>query len=396
MVPKAEKRIRLRIPRLDVRAEPVRGYDTSAQRCLLKERYLSHTYQFVPCAKKKWLPFGHYPFRIRFFYVCNKRCYEFSIIYTTNNRRTTTRSRTTDNLLALLQSAVQRLDQVVGVLDSARHPDEPVCNSHLQSVLLDHVRVGHYRTRREDRLRGTEILAQGPGALDFVHQFHGVAGHLEPQHGTMNSVLVVLVGERFLRMLRARICHRSHLRVRLQPLRDFGSGFALSPDAQVHGLHGLQDRERHLRGHDVSVHVLAEFDRLEEFLRLGHDRATRPDVVPVVELGQRLHRQIAAPVQGFQHHWRRERRVATVQRPELVGDLRHLLQIHQPQHGVGRRLGPHQFGVGPHRLANRLVVLEIHERKLNAVLLELDTTQPVGTTVRAIGDHAVVTFLQEG
>ena len=40
----------------------------------------------------------------------------------------------------------------------------------------------------------TEILAQGPGALDFVHQFHGVAGHLEPQHGTMNSVLVVLVG----------------------------------------------------------------------------------------------------------------------------------------------------------------------------------------------------------
>merc|ERR1712060_169272 len=108
------------------------------------------------------------------------------------------RPRTPKDASTTFQVEIQSLDQVPGVFDAARHTDEAICDPHLETVFLQHVRVRHHGAGRDDALCGTEVLAETPRPLNVVHEPGAglrPTNDVEPQHAPMHAIPMVLVGE---------------------------------------------------------------------------------------------------------------------------------------------------------------------------------------------------------
>lgn len=78
----------------------------------------------------------------------------------------------------------------------------------------------------------------------------------------------------------------------------------------------------------------------------------------------------------------------------IVGHLGDDIQIDKRQNGVGGSLGKDHLRVGLHVPFDLLGVAEIAKCVLNTKVCEMLTRDTVGTSVRAVGDDAVVPSLQ--
>lgn len=85
----------------------------------------------------------------------------------------------------------------------------------LSPVFLEHVGVGHDRRARQDGLRGPQVLAEAPWPLHRVHQLapgRGSSLDLEPEHGAMDAVPVLGVGQGLLgEASQSRVAYDVHL-----------------------------------------------------------------------------------------------------------------------------------------------------------------------------------------
>mmetsp|Transcript_1429 Transcript_1429/g.3098 ORF Transcript_1429/g.3098 Transcript_1429/m.3098 type:complete len:272 (+) Transcript_1429:443-1258(+) len=255
------------------------------------------------------------------------------------------------------------------------------------------------RRAGDDRLGGTQVLAQGPRTLARVHQTTTCVGaslDLKPEHPPVQPVLVLLVGQLLLReALEARVHHFVHLGVLLEELRHSLRRRALLPHPQGHGLGGLQLVEGHLRRHDVAQDVLVEVHGVVELLGLAHHRPANSDVVAVVELGRRLDDDVGAQVEGFHDEGRGEGAVAHVHEAPGLGQLRDGLDVSQEERRVRRRLAEEHLGPLGDGGLDRLDVAEIHKREVDAVLGEVHPGTPVGPAVAAVGNDDVVAGLEQ-
>lgn len=99
--------------------------------------------------------------------------------------------------------------------------------SPLSPVFLEHVGVRHHRGARQDRLRRPQVLAEAPWPLHRVHELApGLRSplDLEPQHGPVDAVAVLRVGEGLLGEAgQSRVAHYVHLCA----VSDFFSFFVL-------------------------------------------------------------------------------------------------------------------------------------------------------------------------
>mmetsp|Transcript_5325 Transcript_5325/g.11184 ORF Transcript_5325/g.11184 Transcript_5325/m.11184 type:complete len:421 (-) Transcript_5325:165-1427(-) len=303
-------------------------------------------------------------------------------------------ARSTSNLV---QGLLERLDEVLRILDTARDADEAISDADLHAILLQHVRMRHDCAGRDDALRGAEVLAEAPGPLADVHQLRARCGsthNVKPEHAAMQTVTVVFVRELLLRVRRqARVDHLRNLGMLLEELSDRHGGLALLPHAQRHRLRGLHHEKCRHRVHDVAVHVLHPLHLLSQLLCRGYDCTTCKHVVPLVILREALDRHVGTPVQGTQYHRGRKGHIYGVVGTVLLGKLRNRLKVAQREHRVRRSLAEDQLGVGLHRLANVLHITEVHESELHTKGREEFSARAVSAAVGAIRDDAMVTGL---
>ena len=82
------------------------------------------------------------------------------------------------------------------------------------------------------------------------------------------------------------------------------------------------------------------------------------------------------------------------QRFRLLGDLRHGLDIHQLEHGIGRRLEEEGAGVGPDRLLPSLEVAPVDQRGLDAVARQQILDDVAAAAEQSAGRDDVIAGLQ--
>eukprot|EP00756_Hemistasia_phaeocysticola_P026797 Hpha_TRINITY_DN16084_c1_g2::TRINITY_DN16084_c1_g2_i1::g.120568::m.120568 len=299
------------------------------------------------------------------------------------------------SLLEPVKGLLEGLDKVTGVLDTAGHTDEPVGDADLLAVLLEHVSVGEHSGAGNDRLRRAQVLAQCPGALDRVHDLDtGLLPplDLEPEHTTVDTVLVLPVRERLLlERLEARPHHLVDGGVLLEELGDGLGVLSLLLDTQDQRLRGLELEEGGPGRHDVAVDVLPEADALIELLGGGDDGTAHGHVVAVIVLGGGHHSEVRTMVKAAGHQRRGESGVTRVEETVLLGKLGHRGDVREGQHGVGRGLGEDELGVRLDVLFDRRDVGEITEGEGDVVLLLKQLAAgTVGASIGAFGDHTVV------
>ena len=105
---------------------------------------------------------------------------------------------------------------------------------------------------------------------------------------------------------------------------------------------------------------------LDELLRPQHDAAEAAPLA-VNMLGGRIDDDVGAELQRPLQQRRGEHIVDHDQRAGLLGDLRHGFDVHQLEHGIGRRLEEEGARVGLHRLLPGLEIAAVDQRGLDAV-----------------------------
>mmetsp|Transcript_30695 Transcript_30695/g.74119 ORF Transcript_30695/g.74119 Transcript_30695/m.74119 type:complete len:347 (-) Transcript_30695:408-1448(-) len=283
------------------------------------------------------------------------------------------------------------------MLNAHRNSNESIGNTHLQPILPNHVRVRHNGARRDDALRGTQILAQRPWPLDGIHQFDGISLDVEPEHAAVQPVAMLTISKFLLGMGReSGVDHPAHLGMGFQEGRDFHRRRGLLTDAQPHRFHRLEHEEGGHGRHDVPVHVLYELNPLVQLGSFGHERSPRADVQPVVILGQGLDGEVAPVIEGTAHVRRCERRIAHVQNVMTLGDFGYGIEIGKRQSRVRGTLAEDHLRVGLDRRLDRLRIGKIHKAEFHPQWHELLPTDAIRPPVAAVGDDAVIAGVHEG
>mmetsp|Transcript_12122 Transcript_12122/g.21011 ORF Transcript_12122/g.21011 Transcript_12122/m.21011 type:complete len:395 (-) Transcript_12122:54-1238(-) len=255
----------------------------------------------------------------------------------------------------------------------------------------------HDRTRGNNRLGRTQILTKRPRSFDRIHQLNRIALHIEPKHAPVQSIAMLTIGQFLLGMgVQTGVHHPTDLGMSLEEGGNFHGRGGLLPDAQSHRFHGLEHEEGGHGRHDVSVHVLDEFDSLVEFGGLGDERSPRTDVESVVVLGETLDGEVRPVIQGTANVGSGERGVAHVEDAPTLGDFGDGIEIRQGEGGVGRALAKNQGGVGLDRRLDGRGIGEVHEAEFHAEGDELLATDAIGAAVAAVGNDAVIARLHEG
>mmetsp|Transcript_58343 Transcript_58343/g.71343 ORF Transcript_58343/g.71343 Transcript_58343/m.71343 type:complete len:299 (-) Transcript_58343:295-1191(-) len=260
--------------------------------------------------------------------------------------------------------------------------------------------MGHHCASRDDALGGSQVLAQTPRALTHVHELGPccrAALDVKPEHATMQSIAMILIGQGFLWMRgQAWIHHLGHLGMFLQKGGDGHGIFTLFPHSQVHGLACLHDDVGSEGVDDVAMHILDPFHLLVQCLILADHCTSSHDVVPLVVLGQALNHHVCTPVQGTTDHGCGKGGINDMLGASILGDLGDRLDVRQGQYGVRWGLAEDQLGVWLHGLLHILGVPEVHKGELHAQGREELPAGPVGATIGAIRDDAVVSSLHGG
>mmetsp|Transcript_19851 Transcript_19851/g.39923 ORF Transcript_19851/g.39923 Transcript_19851/m.39923 type:complete len:243 (-) Transcript_19851:681-1409(-) len=238
----------------------------------------------------------------------------------------------------MVESVLERRDQIFCTLHSHRHPDESVSDAHLQSVLTSHVSVCEHCRAGDDRLCCPQVLTQRPGAGDRVHQLSSCCSatlDLKPQHPSVHSLQMLLqcqlpLGEGG----KTWVGHLVDLRVLLQHLRDLQGRLRLLLHSQGESLDSRQSVEGVLGSHDVPQNVSVEFDGLVQLGSGRNHSATNGQVVTVVEFGGRLDDHICPQFEWLSHQGSGECGIAHVDQAVLLR-----------QGGDGRNIGKEECGV---------------------------------------------------
>mmetsp|Transcript_12388 Transcript_12388/g.20412 ORF Transcript_12388/g.20412 Transcript_12388/m.20412 type:complete len:261 (+) Transcript_12388:1452-2234(+) len=255
----------------------------------------------------------------------------------------------------------------------------------------------HDSTGGDNTLSGTQVLAQCPGPLNVVHQFDGVALDVKPKHAAMQSISVLPIRQFLLRMTcQSRINYLADLRMRFQECSNFHGRCRLLTDTQSHSFHSLEHQKGRHRRHDVSMHVLDEFNAFIKLRSFRYKSSTSSNVQSIIILGKGLDSEIAPMIEWAADIWSGKRRVAHVKNAMLLSNFRDGIQISQSQSWVGRTLTKDELCVGLDCRLHVFGIGKIDKAKFHPKRHELLATDAVSATVAAIGDNTMVSCIHEG
>mmetsp|Transcript_36895 Transcript_36895/g.66351 ORF Transcript_36895/g.66351 Transcript_36895/m.66351 type:complete len:237 (-) Transcript_36895:453-1163(-) len=204
------------------------------------------------------------------------------------------------------------------------------------------------------------------------------------------------VGQFLLRMGRQPgVDHLAHIRMSFQKRRNFHRRCRLLTDAQSHSFHRLEHEEGGHGGHDVSVHILDEFDSFVKFRSFGNQSTAGTNVESVIILGERLDGEVGSVIERTAYVWRGEGRITHVDKTVTFGNFRNGIEIRQRQCWVGGTLAENELGIRLNRRLDRRGIGKIHKTKFHPQWDELFATDAIGTAIAAVGDDAMITRFHE-
>ena len=170
-----------------------------------------------------------------------------------------------------------------------------------------------------------------------------VAFHFKRQHRAARALL--FFHQRCLRVFRQpRVIHLAHLRLLLQPLRNFQRGSRRRIGAQNQRFHAAQQhpsvKRRQAQPHRVHIH-----SHLRNQILLAAHNAAQHAPLSINGFGARLHAQIRAQAQRLLHGGRTKAVIHHQQRLDFMRDLRQGFNIRHFAQGVRRRFQEKHFGI---------------------------------------------------
>merc|ERR1712216_264500 len=163
------------------------------------------------------------------------------------------------------------------------------------------------------------------------------------------------------------------------------------PDPECHGLAGLHYDEGCEWVDDIAMDVLNMLHSCVHLLIFADDCTASHHVVALIELCQALDHHVAAMVQWPQDDGCGEGGVAHMLGTRIVGNLRDHLEVTHGEQGVGWLFAEDKLGIWLHGCLHLLGISEIDKGELHTEGREVLTAFPVRATIRAVGDHAMVT-----
>src|SRR4051794_14251380 len=283
--------------------------------------------------------------------------------------------------------------EAVDGLDSDAEPDQ--VRRHLE-LGARHAGVGHPPGVLDQRLDAAERLGQREHAGAVAHLERALLAALRAERHHAAEAVHLAVGHLVAGVVRQPgVVDLLHPLVGSEELDDaFGVvAVALHPDRQrLEAAQGQPGIER--AGHRAHG-VLVVADLLGE-VQVPHDDRS-PDHVAVSTgvLGRRVDDDVRAQGQRTLEVRRREGVVDHEQGAGLVGDVGQGGDVGDPEQRVGRRLDPDHLRPVGDGSAYRVEVVEPDRRVDQAPALEHLVEEPVRAAVRVVGQHHVVTGVEQ-
>src|SRR6059058_889183 len=180
-----------------------------------------------------------------------------------------------------------------------------------------------------------------------------------------------------------------------QPLGDAAAVDVVLPHAKSEGLGAAQREPAVERPGHGARRVLDEPDPLGEVVGV-HDHHSADHVAVAVQVfGGRVKHDVGAQLERPLEAGRREGVVHDAPRVGVMRDLAHGLEVAQPHHRVGRRLGVDQPGAGRHGRGDVAGVSSIHEAEFQPVPGPDMGHLPVRAAVHVLAAHDVIPVRQQ-
>ena len=239
-------------------------------------------------------------------------------------------------------------------------------------------------------------VAQRHGPADHrqaVHHRHArrvAALQLEGDHAAARAHLAL--GQGALReALQARIEHRRHGRMRLQPASDRLGAVAVARHPQRQGLQAAHDQEGGERRHHRAGHVLyADQPHAGHVLDAADGDAAHQVAVTAQILGRRVDDDVGAQGQRPGQHRRGVGVVDHHLGPCVMGDAADGGDVHEAHVRIGRGLEIDDPGLVRDRLGQRLGPGHVDRLQAHAEPGQSIAQEGVGAAIqRLVGDHLV-------
>ena len=255
--------------------------------------------------------------------------------------------------------------QIGDILHAHAQSHQSITDPQPLAVGRRHRGVGHDGRVLDQAFDPAERLGQREQLAAFQHA-RGLFQAALDLHADDAAVAVHLAFcQRMLRVaLEAGVDHPFDRGMLFQPLGQFQRALTVRLHAQVQGLEAAHGEEGIKRAGHGADRVLQETHLLGQLLAAGHHDAADHVGMAVEVFGGGMQHQVRSEFQGPLQHGRAEGVVDHQDQAVLLGERRHLGQVDQLEHRVGRRLGPDHAGVGLERGLHRRAVVEVDEAEV--------------------------------